>query len=757
MTISIDAIERILAKAAGDGRSVLFEHEVYDVLKEMGAASAPTTVFVPAGEKIPAGAVENLEGDRVVIKVVSEDITHKSDVGGVRFVRKDVKAINAALDEMFRSPQLREAGKIAGAIVCRFVEYGAEVLGSELFVGLRGTREFGPVLAAGLGGINTEYYAANIRKGKAVAMAAALDTAGDEFFSLFKRTTAYELIAGVARGHDRLVSDEQLQACFEAVIELAVHFCSPDRRDKPTIGEFEVNPFALAGNGKFVPLDGFCRLAIASPTKTVPRPIAKIDKLLHPKSIAVVGASSKGMNPGRVILRNVIEAGFDLSNVYAIKEGLTELDGVRCVPSVAELPGKVNLIVLAVAASQVSSICEEIIKRDSADAVILIPGGLGETEGGKEAEKHLRRQIAGAHAAPGGGPVFLGGNCLGLFSRPGGYDTLFIPKSKLPKNWDRPGRRVALVSQSGAFMITQMSTLETLNPNYAVSCGNQVDLTVADIVEFMSGCDDIDVLGVYVEGFNDLGGLALAKHVRRAVAAGKDVVFYKAGRTTAGRTATAGHTASIAGDYAACEAALNNAGAIVADTFMEFRYLLELATFLHGRPVRGTRIACSSNAGYESVGMADSISGPDYEVELVPFDEKTALHVGSVLEENRLNGLVNVRIPLDLTPMASDQVHESCIRAMLEQEDVDAVVASFVPLTPAMKTTPDEVDHQDSMTHRIPKIFADTDKPMVVAIDSGSLYDPLASGIRNAGIPVFRTADSAVRALGKYLCRKAQS
>lgn len=756
MTISVDAIEKILAKVAGEGRSVLFEHEAYDLLREMGAGSAPETIFVPAGEKIPAGAIQSLEGDRVVIKVVSPDITHKSDVGGVRFARRDEEDINTTLDEMFHSQRLREAGKIAGAIICQFVEYGANVFGGELFVGLRGTREFGPVIAAGLGGINTEYYAANILKGKAVAMAAALNTTGDEFFSLFTRTTAYELIAGISRGHERLVSDEQLKACFGAFIELAVRFSSPDRRDKPAIGEFEVNPFALTGDDKLVPLDGFCRLANA-PTEATPRPVGKIDKLLHPKSIAIVGASAKGLNPGRVILRNVIEAGFDLSNVYAIKDGLPELDGVRCVASVAELPRKVDLIVLAVAASQVPPICEEIIKRDSADAVILIPGGLGETEGGKETERRLKERIAGAHASPDGGPVFLGGNCLGLFSRPGGYDTLFIPKSKLPKNWDRSGRRVALISQSGAFMITQMSTLETLDPNYAISCGNQVDLTVADIVEFLVGCDDVDVLGVYVEGFNDLGGLALAGHVRKAIAAGKEVIFYKAGRTAAGRTATAGHTASIAGDYPVCEAVLKNAGAFVADTFMDFRYLLEVAALLHDRPVGGTRIACSSNAGYESVGMADSISGPDYEVELMPFDEKTASRVGDILDENRLNGLVNLRAPLDLTPMASDQAHESCIRAMLEREDIDAVVASFVPLTPAMKTTPDEIDHQASMTNRIPKIFADTDKPMVVVIDSGSLYNPLASRIREAGIPVFRTADSAVRTLGKYLCHKSRA
>jgi hypothetical protein len=85
------------------------------------------------------------------------------------------------------------------------------------------------------------------------------------------------------------------------------------------------------------------------------------------------------------------------------------------------------------------------------------------------------------------------------------------------------------------------------------------------------------------------------------------------------------------------------------------------------------------------------------------------------------------------------------------------VVAAFVPLTPAMKTTPDELAAESSMVHRLPLIYAETQKPMVVVIDSGSLYDPLAREIRKAGVPVFRSADSAVRCLGRYLFHKCKT
>ena len=261
-------------------------------------------------------------------------------------------------------------------------------------------------------------------------MAAANDVDAAQFLALFKQTSAYELIAGIARGHKRLLTDDQLEACFAGFIEVARELCTDSRGEK-AISEFEINPFALTG-GEMTPLDGFLRMGTVS-APAYPRPVAKVGKLLHPESVAVIGASAKGMNPGRVILRNVVEAGFPVENVFAIKEGLTELDGVRCVDAIADLPRPMDLIVLAVAANQVPDLAAEIIDRKAAQAVILIPGGLGETEGGKEAEKKLREGITEAHKSEDGGPVFLGGNCLGIFSRPGHYDTLFIPKTKLPR------------------------------------------------------------------------------------------------------------------------------------------------------------------------------------------------------------------------------------------------------------------------------------------------------------------------------------
>ena len=752
MTVQTNEIRNLLANAHRENRSGLYEHEVYHLVHASGAVMVPRTIFVPAGKKPDPNALEQVPGSKVVLKLSSIKVTHKSDIGGVVFVDRSFDSVCREIDAMHA--RCKDKGvTIDGVMISQYFENaGAQSYGNELFMGLRATREFGPVISSGLGGIHTEYFATNLRKGAAITTALALETTGDEFFDRFRHTMAYEILAGKARGYSRLVADENLRECFQAFIKIARDFCVTESEDLPTITDLEINPFAFM-HGFMVPLDGVCKLG-KPPVTPAARPIHKIRNLLHPESIAVVGASSRNMNMGRVILNNVVECQFDKAKIYAIKSGEKELDGVQCVESLSALPEKVDLTVLAVGAEHIPSLTEEILTHKASESAIVIPGGMGETEGGKEVEAQVRKQIAESHETDNGGSVFLGGNCLGVQSRPGKYDTMFIPSKKLAKRYDRKGRPIALISQSGAYVITRMSNLESLDPCYAISVGNQIDITMSDLLQYLVEEDMIKVFGVYVEGFRDMDGLAFSHAVKAATQAGKDVIFYKAGRTAAGQKATATHTASIAGDYNVCEAAISNAGGLVCETFKEFEAMVEIASQLYGCSYRGTRIGAISNAGYETVGMADSVKGPHYSVSLPDISQDTGDVINTVLKKHKLQSLVSLRNPLDLTPMANDDAHVDCIEAMLQADELDAVIASFVPLTPAMKTAPDEIESEQSMMHRVPQLFEHSDKPLVVVIDSGSLYDPMARSMREAGVPVFRSADDAVRCLGRYMCHK---
>ncbi len=741
------AFERTLLRAYEEGRRPLYEHEVYMLVELVGAISPPRYVFVPKGNLISREALEAFTSERIVLKVVSQDIIHKTEAQGVVFVPNDYDTVKRELERMVSHHS--ENARVEGILVVEFVERRSSGFGHELFVGVRATREFGPVIAAGLGGVDTEYLASKMKPGLAVAKACAADTTAEEFFELFRQTAAYELLSGQARGHHRIVSDGELLRCFRAFISIAQHFCTDRGVGGPDIAELEVNPFAFRQE-RMVPLDGRGRLGPA--TKALPaRPLDKIRRLLEPRACAVLGVSSSSMNFGRIILNNIKNCGFDTKHMYVIKDKEKEIDGIKCVPTVADLPELVDMLVIAAPAPAMPDITRDVISSGKVGAAIMIPGGMGEKEGSEEIEKDIRAAIAAGRQMPDGGPVFLGPNCMGIQSRPGRYDNFFIPQSKLDNRWSAPPRRVALVSQSGAFIISRLSNLEVLDPALAISLGNQIDLTIADLVRAVGERDDIDVVGVYAEGFSDLDGLDLVRAVRQITETGKTVVFYKAGRTPSGRSAAAGHTASVAGDYDVCLAAAANAGALVVESFKEFEQMVDLATSLHAKPVRGMRLGATSNAGFETVGMADATLGRDYTLSMAKLSEASKQKVGEALTKHKLSQLVNARNPLDLTPMGSDEAYTECVQVLLDSPEVDAVVVALIPLTPAMLTTPDEIGQPGSLAERLPKLFAAADKPVIASIDSGPLYDPLVRSLRAAGVPVFRSADDAVRVLGRYL------
>jgi acyl-CoA synthetase (NDP forming) len=104
--------------------------------------------------------------------------------------------------------------------------------------------------------------------------------------------------------------------------------------------------------------------------------------------------------------------------------------------------------------------------------------------------------------------------------------------------------------------------------------------------------------------------------------------------------------------------------------------------------------------------------------------------------------------------MATDQVYEDCVRAMMADPEIDGIVASAVPLTPQMRNMPDELDDPNSIARRTIRMFEESTKPMVAVVDCGPPFEDLVATMRSAGVPVFRSADEAIRALGHYMCHR---
>ena len=625
----------------------------------------------------------------------------------------------------------------------------------ELMLSLNNSREFGMVISAGLGGPDADLYDGNFKKDCATVHAPCELTDAADFLGLFKRTFAYQKLSIAATRNGDCLPDQQLLACFGQLLALARQF-SPGYPDAAVVlRRLELNPVQVGS--QLSVRAAHCTFDLPTVGR-LPRPIHKIDKLIHPASIGIVGVSPTGMNFGRIILKNLVDSGYDKTRLTIIRPGESEIDGIKCVESLQALDHKLDLLIVAVAASAVYALADEIIETDAVESVMLIPGSLGETQASREPAAALADRINAAHGKPGGGPIFLGANCLGVVSHPGSYDSWFIPLERLPKPQKKPERNSVLLSQSGAFMITRLSQNPWLDPRYMLALGNQIDLTHGDMLEYFANLPEVQTLGIYIEGFKDHDGLAFAKAVRKAVLQGKQVVVYKAGRTAPAMGAAMGHTASIAGDATVFESVMRQAGAIVAEDFNAFDDLFYIAGALHDKKIGGSRLGGISGAGFEAVGIADSIASGNFSMEMCALEPDTVRLVEEILVTKKLNALVEVRNPIDINPGADDEAHLQIVQAFLHDPNIDAVVVGLDPTAPSVralqvsKLRPGfDIADPKSTVHLMPPLFHRNDKPVIGIVDGGQLYDAMSAALMDQGVCIFRNCARGTRALVRYV------
>jgi acyl-CoA synthetase (NDP forming) len=204
-----------------------------------------------------------------------------------------------------------------------------------------------------------------------------------------------------------------------------------------------------------------------------------------------------------------------------------------------------------------------------------------------------------------------------------------------------------------------------------------------------------------------------------------------------------------------CESCVRQAGAMVAQTFTQFDGLFLLSERLHGKKVRGNRIAAISSAGYEAVGMADRIQSDDYAMQMAALSPASVEAIHAVLRRKRLDALVNVGNPLDFNPGADDDVHVEVAEILTRDPNVDAIVVGIVPLGPTTRTLPGPepfaFTSPESMVQRLPPMVARSEKPIIAVVDSGRLFDPVVAHLEAEAVPVFRSSDLALAALGRYI------
>ncbi len=768
----------ILARAKAEGRDSLTEVEGLAMLSAMGIG-APSYRFEASSKEYQELAAQAeasggsilFEGGRAVVKVISPRILHKTEAGGVAIVANDPPSILAAM----RGMEARFAGvEVEGYTVNEFVRFDPK-LGHEILFGYRFAADFGPVVSFGPGGIYAEFLADKFKAG-AATLCFSPETATRETVSrALSGSLLYGLLCAGLRNTKPTIGGDELVDALMAFIGASKALAAAG------VSEFEVNPMVIRADARqaaprggrwpasLVALDCLVKLKDFSSVGLTPgldgaprnaaqdaRPVGNIGRVLKPASAAVIGVSEKGMNNGRIILRNLLQNGFDRERLYVVKPGSEAIDGCRCVPEVAQLPEKVDLFVLVIPAAKTPQTLADIATFDKAWSVIVIPGGLEEKSGSEAIVGKMRAALDEARER-GAGPLITGGNCLGVRSVPGKYNTLFIPEHKLPM----PAGQVAplaVISQSGAFSITRISKHPDINPKYVLTLGNQMDLTIGDYLEHLAGDPELKVFAVYVEGFKALDGAKTLRAAKAIVDSGRTVIFYRAGRTSAGAGAAASHTASIAGDYPVTRELFARAGAVVCSSLDEFDDAVTIFTLLEGRKAGGNRLGAVSNAGFECVAMADNLGG----MTLAAFAPETNAELAAVLDDAGISEIVDIHNPVDITPMGSDDTYDRAFRAALEDPNVDLGIVGLVPFTVRMNSLAadpgihgEDVTKPDSIASRYGKLMSETQKPFVAVVDTGPLYDPLVRLLEKHGIPVFRTADRALRML--ELWRKATS
>ncbi len=698
----------------------LHEERAYGLLAAAG-------LRVPRHGFLEAGTLPFAPGEPIVLKGIADQLWHKSDKGAVHFGAFDLESLKTAAAAMRQ--RVPEHPWIGG-LVCEQVAFKRLAgLPTEALVSLKRDPDAGWLVVFGIGGLQADAWAA---LSPPMLWPVALTTPEAALAELRAHWLGRTWL-GQQRGTAALTDEARLlaflQGLWRAVAEL--------QREGVTL--LELNPVVLDSEGLPTALDGVGTLEDAAVVPIASPDPAWYQALLNPRSLVLAGVSSRAGTVGRIILENVRQSSLPESALRLIKPGATAFLGLPCLDSVAELAAApTDQLILSLPAPQTLEAVEQLCRQGGgATVVYLVAGGLGD---GADTDGLGQRLVAclDEHRRAGKWtPAIVGPNGLGLFSPDLALNTLFIPSVKLPLT-ARPGH-VALVSQSGAFLITRLSRRAELGLRAAVAIGNQMDLRCSDFLRSFAADPAVQVVGAYLEGFapGDLKATAEAAKALRAT--GRRVLLYKGGRSQEGMAAASSHTGALAGDHALQAAVLRRAGVLLADRLEAFDAALSwLGAYPVGRP---TRIAIMTNAGFESVAAADLLTGPFRGAQLTPKETAT---LAATLEAQGLTGLVSARLPLDLTPMADQAAYLAAAKLLLASE-AEAVVVGLVPLTVRLETQDPEAIQ--AFAAQWADLARSSGKWLGIAVEGGPLYDRYRQGLRAAGLPVFLTMEEALEGL----------
>lgn len=674
------------------------------------------------GEELPFAP-----GEAVVVKGLGEGLWHKSELGAVRFLPFDIPVLEKATEEM--RARVEAAGhEWLGTLVCeRITPARAEGLPAEAFAALT-LGEGGWTLVLGLGGLQADALGALAPPLRWPMAFVDPDQAMEELEAHLLGQVWLGLLRGTQPLTTRAKLGEFLRALWTAA-ELA---------EAEGLDLLELNPVALDPQGVPRPLDGVGRGASPRPLRMLPPP-GFLPAIAAPRRIAVVGVSSKPEGVGRIILENLRKAKLPGPDLLIVRPSGASFLGLPCLPDVrALLRQPVDLLVVALPAPAALDVVESLIDQGGgASVVALVAGGLGDGADQQGLGKRLKERLEKARRADRWTPALLGPNFLGHVVPERGLNSTFIPEDK----WTPPPKSgsLALLSQSGAFLLSRLSRRPELPLRLGVSLGNQLDIHLPDLLKALEEDPEIRAVAAYVEGFGPGDLEATAQSAARMKAAGKPLLIYRAGRTESGQAAAASHTGALAGDRDLEAALFRRVGVKVAPTIAAFDAgLAWLGAFPGLAPGPLTVLA---NAGFESVAAGDLMGGAFPPAAL---SEAETSRLRDLLQAHGLGNLVTPHLPLDLTPMASVGVYQDIAELLLDGE-AQVLVVGLVPFARSLELENKEA--AEAFARHLRTYADQRGKALALVVDAGPSYRCLRAALASGGLPVFTRMEEAIEGL----------
>ena len=454
-------------------------------------------------------------------------------------------------------------------------------------------------------------------------------------------------------------------------------------------------------------------------------PAPDLKYLFEPRSVAIVGASSNEFKSGGMFINSMLKDNYS-GAIYPVNRKETEIMGLKCYPGLSDIPGEIDLAVLAIPAQAVIAAVEECAQKHVKFAVVH---AVGFSEMGAEGKELESRMVSIAHE---GGVRLIGPNCMGIFTSRGRVNTV-IPYSRLPLD---PGN-VGFVGQSGwvSEVMLRLGSIRGLRFSGIISIGNQSDLKLEDLISYWGSDPNTSVIAAYVEGLKDAARFV---EVVREICPHKPVIVWKGGSSEMGAKSAASHTGSMAGSYQVFQAMCKQTGIIPAYSMED---LIDLAVAF-SCPVlpSGNKIALLIEAGGGAVASSDASAKEGL---VIPrLSEAVQQKLAEYLKD-RVPPSANRKNPVDLVWVSLGDpygVYIDCLEMVLPEVDVCLVIAyGFI--------------QEEHLRRRIMELRDSFKKPVVYI--PGNPADQM-NGMSMAtmdGIPNYVMPENAIRSIGAMVRR----